>query len=113
MDKLSQSRLGCFISNTCLNSLMYAEYLVLQSISVCDLQALVHICVNELDLIDMVVNCSTSGCLRIGNRHSAEVGSNSVGNNVVHWLNEICYLGVTILSGKKFSVNSQKNIFVH
>jgi len=56
----------------------------------------------------MVVNCSTSGCLRIGNRHSAEVGLNSVGDNFAHWLNEIRYLGVVILSGKKFSVNLQR-----
>jgi len=87
---------------------MHADDLVLLSISVCDLQALVNIYVNELDLIDMVVNCGETGCLRIGNRHSAEVGSISVGNNVVHWLNEIRYLGVTILSGKKFSVNLQR-----
>jgi len=78
LNKLSQSGLGYFICNTCLNSLMYADNLVLLSISVCDLQALVNICVNELALIDMIINCNKSGCLRIGNRQSAIVSSISV-----------------------------------
>jgi len=69
---------------------------------------LVNICVHELDLIDMNINCSKSGCLRIGNRHSAIMGSISLGSKVVHWLNEIRYLGVAILSTKKFTVKLQR-----
>jgi len=74
------------------------------------LQALVNICLHELALIDMNMNCSKPGCLRIiiGNGHSAIVGSISAGNKLVHWLNEIQYLGATILSAKKFTVNLQR-----
>jgi len=39
---------------------MYAIVLVLLSISVCDLQALANICVHELALIEMNINCSES-----------------------------------------------------
>jgi len=87
---------------------MYADDIVFLSISVCDLQALVNICVNELALIDMNINCYKSGWLRIGNIHSLNVSSISVINKVVQWLNEIRYLGITILYGEKFSVNLKR-----
>jgi len=39
---------------------MYADDLVLLSILICDLQALVNICVNELALIDVIINCNNA-----------------------------------------------------
>jgi len=70
----------------------------------------------EYNLIDLIgpMHCSQSHCFRIGNRRTLKVGSISVGNKVVHWLNEV--LGVTILSATKFTQNSkrtQQNKFVY
>jgi len=42
---LEKSKLGCYIKNVCINSLMYADDLVLLSISLHHMQKLVDICV--------------------------------------------------------------------
>jgi len=46
--KLEVSGLGCFIHNVFLNTLMYADDLLLLSISVTHLQKMLDICVEEL-----------------------------------------------------------------
>ena len=56
----------------------------------------------------MVINCKKSSCLRVGNRHNSDVKMITVGENSVPWHNEIRYLGITILSAKKFTVNLQR-----
>jgi hypothetical protein len=70
LSHLADSKLGCFIKCTCLNSFMYADDLILISISLMHLQLLVDICKQEFDKIDMQINGSKSGCLRIGPRHA-------------------------------------------
>ena len=50
---------------------MYADDLLLLSISVCDLQHMVNICKSELDWLDMMINVKKSACLRIGKRFKA------------------------------------------
>jgi len=108
LNKLKKSGLGCFIGGVCLNSLMYADDIILISISVCDLQKMVDLCIKELSSIEMIVNCNKSGGLRIGKRHDAVVKMISVDDKFVSWVGEIKYLGVTILSGKQFILNLQK-----
>ena len=65
LSRLADSKLGCFINCTCLNSIMYADDLILISICLMHLQLLVDICKQEFDKIDMQINGSKSGCLRI------------------------------------------------
>ena len=108
LNKLEKSMLGCHISGICLNSLMYADDLVLLSVSICDLQSLVNMFLHELDTIDMIVNCRKSACLRIGNRHSVHVQNIIIGTDCVPREKEIKYLGIIILSTKKFTINLQK-----
>ena len=97
LDKLTQSGLGCFISGVCFNSLMYADDIILLSISVCDLQQMVNLCIEELSVIDMIVNSTKSDFLRIGKRHNVDLQLISEGNQLVPWQNEIKYLGVNIM----------------
>ena len=105
LGKLTISGLGCFISGVCFNSLMYADDIILLSISVCDLQQMVNLCIEELSLIDMFVNSNKSGCLRIGKRHKVDVQLISGGDKLVPWQNEIKYLGINIMCSKSFKLN--------
>ena len=50
--KLNKSSLGCHIKSLCLNAIMYADDILLMSISVCDLQTMVYLCVTYLEDID-------------------------------------------------------------
>ena len=46
--------------------------------------------------------------MRIGLRHSAVVSPITVNNQPLKWENEISYLGIKILSAKKFTINLQQ-----
>ena len=71
--KLQRSSLGCHTRNLCLNSFMYADYLLLLSISIFDLQCMIDICKKELDWLDMKINIKKSSCIRIGSRFKSNV----------------------------------------
>jgi len=105
--KLEASKLGCYIKQLCCNSIMYADDLILISISICDMQSLVKLCVEEFNNIGLDINISKSARLRIGIRHAAPVSSITVNNHILKCVNEINYLGINILSSKKFTVNLQ------
>jgi hypothetical protein len=51
---------------SCMNAFMYADDLLLLSVSVTDLQKIVSICIKEFDLLDLSLNVSKSAYLRIG-----------------------------------------------
>jgi len=62
--KLEVSGLGCFIHNVCLNAFMYAEDLLLLSISMPDLQKMLNICIEDLASLDMkIMSKSQTGCV--------------------------------------------------
>jgi len=86
---------------------MYADDLIVISISVCDMQYLVDLCVSEFNNIGLEINISKSACLRVGLRHSAPVGSIKINNYPLNWVKGINYLGIKILCSKKFTVNLQ------
>ena len=67
---LSKSKRGCHIRSLCVNSLMYADDLILLSVSVYDIQELVNLCVKEFRNIGMEINIKKSACIRIGKRHN-------------------------------------------
>ena len=49
---------------------MYADDIILMSISVTDLQALIDICATEFEELDMIINIKKSMCIRVGQRHN-------------------------------------------
>ena len=103
--QLQDSNLGCYIKNIAFNCFMYADDLLLLSISVCDMQRMINICKAELDWLDMTINISKTFCLRIGNRYKCKVANIIIDNNVICWSEEIRYLGVYIMSNKVFKCN--------
>ena len=76
LEKLEHSKLGCVLKSLCCNSFMYADDLILLSITIQDLQSLINISVNELSNIGLSINCSKTFCIRIGPRHAVKPRSN-------------------------------------
>ena len=105
--QLTKSHLGCFIKTICYNSFMYADDIILLSLSVSHMQCMVDTCVQEFNDIDMEINIKKSGCLRIGNRHLAQCQAIVIGGKSITWLQEVKYLGIIIVSARCFKTNQQ------
>ena len=105
--KLERSGMGCHINHTCFNCVMYADDLLLMSISNCDLQHMVDLCVNEFHQIDMKINIGKSVCMRIGNRHSIDISKIVVNSVSMEWKKDIRYLGVSLVSANNPKYNLQ------
>jgi hypothetical protein len=86
---------------------MYADDVILLSISLRHMQHMVNICVQEFAAIGMSLNISKSGCMRIGERHIIAAKPISINDLPLDWMQEIRYLGINIISGKKFKINLQ------
>ena len=72
LEKLEKSGLGCFIGRSCCNSYMYADDLILLSITVTDLQRLLDMCNSLFTDLDLPINIAKCHCLRIGPRFKLE-----------------------------------------
>ena len=86
---------------------MYADDLMLLSVSVSHLLKLIKFCVHEFNLIGLDINLNKSGCMRIGDRHQVKLNSLHIDDRTLHWKSEIKYLGVIIVSSRRFMVNQQ------
>ena len=105
--KLEKCRHGCYIRNICVNSFMYADDLILLSISIRDMQILVNLCEIEFMNIGMSINSKKTSCLRIGKRHDVIIQPIIIGGQAIEWKQELKYLGITIVSGNHFKTNKQ------
>jgi exonuclease III len=107
LTKLRKSGLGCHIKGLCLNSIMYADDLILLSISVTQMQQMIDLCSNMLDDCDLQLNNDKSVCLRIGPRHNFNDINLQINGIPVAMKSEIRYLGIFILAGAKFKCKLQ------
>jgi hypothetical protein len=105
--ELEKSKLGCFINGKCFNSFLYADDLLLMSISITDLQTMTNKCVEILNSLDLQINAEKTCCLRIGKRYQSACKEISIDGCLVRWVREAKYLGVVLKSGVKFSCNWQ------
>jgi hypothetical protein len=113
LTKLELSGLGCFVNKKCSNSLMYADDLVLLSISITDLQNMLNICHLELMKLNLPINISKSHCIRLGPRFRSPCNEITINNNVIPWVNKIRFLGIFICNGLrlKFDWHEAKSKF--
>src|SRR6266496_3249616 len=81
---------------------MFADDLVMLSISVDHLQTMLNICVDELKWLDMKLNVMKSACLRVGSRFQVPATPLLVGGIALPWVTEIKYLGVTLVGARSF-----------
>jgi len=105
LSKLNNSNLGCHIKSRCYNAIMYADDLLLMSITISDLQNMINLCVSELCSNDLSVNALKSVCLRVGARHNCTTCTLSVNTQVILWLNKLSFLSFTFFSGPNFKCN--------
>ena len=57
---------GCAMAGLSLGSFMYADDLILLAPSIYELQAMVDICGDEIESLDLKLNVSKSRCIRVG-----------------------------------------------
>ena len=107
LSTLAKTKTGCWLGLQCLNSIMYADDLILLAISISDLQYLTDLCYNEFIKIGLDINFSKTFCIRIGLRHNYRDVNIEIGKHCLKWVDNLKYLGVTILSAKKFLVDIQ------
>jgi len=86
---------------------MYADDLILLSISLTQLQQLIDLCAIELDECGLSVNVRKTACIRIGPRFEAPLADIVLNGANLKWKKEIRYLGIFILSGRCFKINLQ------
>ena len=101
--KLKKSELGCYIGHKCYNSFMYADDLILLSITVSDLQSLLDMCGTLFSNLDLPINISKCHCLRIGPRYKVTCKNLTIFGVNIDWVNETRFLGITITSNKEFN----------
>ena len=102
LELLEESNLGCFINYTCYNSFMYADDIMLMSLSVSDLQLMLNMCNNVFNDLDLPINVAKCHCLRIGPRYKSPCASLKMQGVDLNWVESIKYLGVTICKAKTF-----------
>ena len=107
LQKLKASGRGCHIKSFCFNSVMYADDLLLLSVSIMDMQMLINICTEVLAEGDLEINCQKTSCLRIGPRHNYTDCELYLNNVKLHWKSEIRYLGIQLLGAKNCKCNLQ------
>jgi hypothetical protein len=106
--KLQSSNLGCVFHGVYVGCIMYADDLVLLACSLATLQAMINICSNEVEYLDMRFNVLKSSVIRIGKRFKHNCVPLTVCNDSLQFVNEIKYLGVFIPTGIHFSFNINK-----
>ena len=105
LDKLENSGIGCYIGRQCFNSYLYADDLIVLSLSVTDMQKLFNICDKAFQEIDLSINITKSHCIRIGPRFSQPCKEIMLKSQKISWEKEAKFLGVVIVSGKLFFCN--------
>jgi len=63
LKKLPSCKLGCVIKCFNFNAIMYADDLLLMSLSVYELQLMVNICLHELAALGLEINSKKSVCV--------------------------------------------------
>ena len=102
VDKIALS--GSFVNRSYI--VLYADDILLISQSVCDLQSLLSKCESELAWLDMRINVAKSCCLRIGLRYNVTCANLETRTGAkLQWSSEIRYLGVYIVSSRRFRCN--------
>src|ERR1043165_8591046 len=105
IEKVRRSSHGCQIGELFLGCIVYADDLILMSASLCDLQAMVGICVEELESIDMKLNIKKSQVMRIGRSFCASCQMISLNDAQINYVEKLKYLGCFLVSAKSFKVS--------
>lgn len=104
---LKKSKLGCMIDGIYLGCFLYADDILLLSLSLHSMQLMLNICNNFVSEVDLKFNVKKSVVFRIGPRWKAKCTSLNLNNSPLSFVTECQYLGVTILAGHEFKCSYQ------
>ena len=105
IERLNDSKLGCFIGDLYLGCIMYADHLILISASVSILQQMTFICEKRAEYIDMKFNTSKSMVIRIGKRCKNICENIELVGETLDYVSKAKYLGVYIVLVKHFKLS--------
>jgi len=106
--KLSRSSLGCHINGLVFNAIMYADDLLLLSLSLSDMRKMIILCQKMFADCGLLLNGEKSVCLRIGSRHS-HTAPLLCGTDKIEFRSSLKYLGCTIEAGPSFKCSLQSS----
>jgi len=101
---LERSEFRCHVSGRYVGALMYADELLLISITLQDLRNMLDIVYAELSWLDMVLNVKKSGLLRIGPRFNADLSPVLINGSTLPVVDRMSYLRVEIGAGKSLKL---------
>ena len=90
---------GCFIGNVFLGCFLYADDILLISQSVSCMQDMLNICHEFFKSIDLEISSTKSSALRIGRRCSIKCSNLLIGGQIIPWVDQLKYLGITMMKG--------------
>ena len=94
--------------------IMYVEDLLLMSSSVLELQKMLDLCSAECSFLGINFNYNKSHCLVIVPKYDINVSTLLLSGMPLLWANQIKYLGIYVIGGKYFKVESstmRRNFF--
>ena len=102
---------GCHFGLLRFNIILYADDILLISPSVSGLQQLILTVEKYLVQFEMSLNVKKSVCMRIGRKFKEECCLiYTVSGEPIQWADHIRYLGVDIVSGRKFKLSLSNNV---
>ena len=104
IQRLRQSKLGCWLGQVYVGCILYADDVILMSSSICELQKMVNVCIDEVTKLDMKVNTKKCSILRFGARYLRPCAP---GVNVIEYSGKAKYLGVMLVAYKSFTVDTK------
>ena len=109
IEKLKQSKRGCYYASNFAAALFYADDMAVLSPSVRGLESLLKICGEYCVEWDICLNAKKSKSLYFGKRIDLPYKVTLNGNSV-DWVQEWKYLGVTLRSAKNFDCSVKERI---
>lgn len=103
--RLESTRLGCWIGDCYVGCILYADDLLLLSPSVCHLQNMVDICVEEATKINMSFNPKKCAVLRFGPRYNSPCAAVHIQGTPTEFVASAKYLGIMLRASRHFAVD--------
>ena len=97
--------LGCYVCSIFLGCIMYADDLLLLSASVVMLQLMLNACADVGFSLGINFHAKKSLCMFIDPVRCEVPQPLTLNKTIIQWSNKINYLGVTLVSGRVFSVD--------
>lgn len=100
------SKYGCHMNNVCYSSFLYADDLIILAPTRSELIRMINVVYDELQSINLKLNCEKSCCISIGPRYVFNCTPITTNAGIFNFVNEAKYLGVTIAANhRKFKVS--------